>query len=1345
MARKDHVRPPSMFRCALATMLVGLLAQNLLATPTGMTVGSGSASVTTAGSQTTITASQNAFLNWQSFNIGASETTTFVQPSAASIVWNRINDPNPSRILGNLNANGTVVLMNSSGFFFGPNSVVKAAGFVATTATPPADFGSGSSWEFTGAPPAASIINYGQIKVNNGGSLFLIANAIENHGILSAPDGTLGLYAGKEVLISDQPDGRGLSVSVKLPEGSVDNYGKLIADSGSILVHAQTINQDGLIQANSVREKNGVIELVASDVLNLGSQSDIEASGDDSGASTGGQITLKSDNTLADESGSVISVAGGANGGNGGFVEMSADTMVGINSIVDGHAASGWTGGQFLIDPNNITIGTSGTGSAGSGTVNSGDAPATGTLSLNVNSAFVGFSHIDLQAKNNITLSANTTWDLVASTGISAPGSQLTLEAGNNITLNDGSSILGGSGWSVTLEAGRNFSSANAVVSGVGNLTFTGSAGLQTQDGNITLLAGNNITVNSGYVRTMGGGNINATAVAGSINTGTLANGFTFLPIGSGFMVNSLLGGISTGAGGNVNLTAGLDVVSFLPVTGVAGSTSDAGSGAFGSQAGNVTITAGRNVTGHYVLMNGTGTINAGQDAGNASRALALSLASGGWTVNAVNNILLQEVRNPNGIFNSLGFSSSTTKHEFTYASDAYVDLSAGNGVTLSGAALPRNSGSFEQNIPSIYAPILNILAGAGGVNVGGNIILFPSAQGQLTITTTGGGSLVGTQGGTFSQITMSDSSANQYASAVSFGPDDHAATPIHLNDPTPVTLNIAGDFNNILLAMPKVTDITVGGDMNNSRLQIQNLHPTDVSVLNVAGDIENQNEFTSVPLANAPNFSWFDHAYGQDALLANLPGSFSYNASTHTLTFQGRMTTDELNALLNLQIQQFDPLSGAPLFDINGNPLLTTVQVLDTATATALFNASQDVPLNPNTGYTISGPGTFNVFAHDLDLGATLGIRSIGPANNPALAPLGSSGAAINVNLTGDLDMFSTTISSIAGGNVTINAGGDVNVGSATFVGNDQYARGIFTVAKSDVSVIADGDINVNGSRIAAYDGGDVTVESLHGNVNAGTGGQGVATVQEVKVDPVTFAVLSYETSIPGSGILATTFPPAQGVNFPSSHNSVGNITVLTPEGDIIANAGGVLQLPLNGVDSSASSITLTAGTKDADGNVIHVGNIDANGSGIIGANVNLDASGDITGFIVAQHDLNVTAIQSVSVTAVAAGNASISAGGSISGTIVGVGSVTASGSSIDASLLSQNVSASGASAGAQVGFAQVNVASATSQSAAATDEPTKQLAAEDTQSDDNEKNKKQRPALTKTGRVTVILPQKG
>ena len=49
---------------------------------------------------------------------------------------------------------------------------------------------------------------------------------------------------------------------------------------------------------------------------------------------------------------------------------------------------------------------------------------------------------------------------------------------------------------------------------------------------------------------------------------------------------------------------------------------------------------------------------------------------------------------------------------------------------------------------------------------------------------------------------------------------------------------------------------------------------------------------------------------------------------------------------------------------------------------------------------------------------------------------------------------------------------------------------------------------------------------------------------------------------TIPGSGILATTFPASMDSVFPASRNHVGDILVETPRGDIRASAGGVVQI---------------------------------------------------------------------------------------------------------------------------------------------------------------------------------------
>ncbi|MBX3746690.1 MAG: filamentous hemagglutinin N-terminal domain-containing protein [Verrucomicrobiae bacterium] len=1316
-----------------------------LGNPNGPSVQSGTANVSVNGAQLNVTASHNAVINWQSFNIGAGETTRFIQPSASSVVWNRIHDRNPSQIHGSLEANGTVVLMNQAGFHFGPDSFVSAAGLVVSTApVTPVESGAGLFWQFNGAPPSASIINYGQLNVGNGGPAFLIAEQIQNHGTISAPGGNIGLLAGQEVLLSERPDGRGLSAAVALPSGSVDNSGRLIADAGTIALHARVVNQEGLVQANSVRERNGIIELFASDAIALGQTSKLSAHGGE-GDGSGGGIVIKSEGSYADAAGSTIRVTGGRQGGDGGFIEVSAPHMHAIRSEIDARAAAGHRGGQLLIDPLDIVIGSSGSGSAGSGSVGAGDPPADGTLNLDVNSSFLGFSQITLQALRNITLAAGTFWDLAVSTGSSESGSRLKLEAGNDISIADGAGILAGDNWSVTLEAGRNFAAGQgAVTSGSGNIVFAGTGFLDTRDGDIQLRAGNNVTVAAGHVRTTAGGSIAVEALAGSINTGTKANGFQFQP--TGYTVHPNLGGIGTAAGGDLSLVAGLDVMSFLPAAG--GTQPNAGSGAFGAQPGNVTISAGRDVSGHYVVRNGSGEITAVRDAGIASRLLALSLIDGGWTVTAGRDLLLQEVRNPNGLYNNLGASTSPNRHRFDYAPGAYAHLSAGNSVQLRGTGLPRFNDAFSQGMPPIYPGTLTILAGAGGVVLGNDVLLFPSPLGGLDIVTTDGGSLVGTKSSGLTQLVLSDSERIQYRAFGDFGIADHAATPVHLNNGEPVRLAIAGDVRGILLGSAKRAEITVGGNMVNSRFEGQNLRADDVTFIHVGGDILNRNEFTTILSEAAPNFTLFDPVL--DLVYPPLTGGaagvenrFFYDTATQALTFQGRMTGAQLQALLNLTVRVFDA-DGIPVILPDGEPATQSAAFLPATVLHQLFAASQDVPLNPDTGYRLGGGGAFDIRAQNLDLGATVGIVSQGPRANSALAQLFTRGADINVTLAGDLDMFSSKISSVNGGDITVLAEGEVNVGSRDFTVSDAAARGIFTVDPSDVTVIARGNINVNGSRIAAYDGGNVLVRSLEGNIDAGTGGTGAATVEKIFVDPETRAIRSYAPTIPGSGILATSFPVSQDPGFPASVNDVGNILVETPRGDIIASAGGVVQIPLNGLGASAGTVTLVAGTRDADGNVIHEGSINASGSGVIGGTVKLEATGDIQGLVFARENIDLSAQQNVNVTALAQGDVNVGAGGSVSGTIIGVGSVSASGTSVDAALLSQNVAASGDVSSSQVGFGQGTAAAAASQSLAG-DDSARNAAA---RADDEEEEKRPsfagtRPTLTRTvGRVTVILP---
>lgn len=655
-------------------LLFPLAALKAVANPTGLSVQSGSASAVTTGNTLNITASQNAFLNWQTFNIAAGEKTIFNQPSANSIVWNKINDANPSQIYGSLQANGVVVLMNSAGFYFGPNSFVSAAGLVVSTANclPPQN--SGGTWEFNGPPPLASIVNYGQLKMGNGGSAFLIADQVENHGDIEAPGGSIGLAAGQTVQLNERPDGRGLSMAVTLPSGSVNNYGNLVADGGTIALHAKVVNQNGLLQADSVREQNGSIELVASDTVNLGANSLIIAHGDDfTAGSAGGTVTIKSDNIYSDTASSAIVTTGGAKGGAGGNIEVSAPNIQSLDSAMDASAAAGSVGGQFLVDPINITLIGSGATSSGatpnsSGTVN-GSANSTANWNLNVNTAFKNknFSTITLEASGNITVAASLNWDLSGPYG-NANGTQLNMLAGGNIVFGNNSSIVDENSWSISMLAGYNFST-KSVKSGTGSIYFnggnnlTGGGYVQTTAGNINLVAGNDIQAYSGGAETFGGGAITATALGGNINisgpgylstTGggnvtaaaggsvyigansTAANianiGSSLSGFGASYLNNgsysSYLSGISTGGGGDVKIVAGGNIYSYLPTGQASYNYDDPGSGAFGP--GNVTLIADGNITGHYQLFAGVGNIYAGYKTDVNGNAVADAASTGG-------------------------------------------------------------------------------------------------------------------------------------------------------------------------------------------------------------------------------------------------------------------------------------------------------------------------------------------------------------------------------------------------------------------------------------------------------------------------------------------------------------------------------------------------------------------------------------------------------------------------------------------------------------------------------------------------------------------------------------------
>lgn len=1394
----------------------------VVANPTGGTVAQGTATFNTSGSQLTVNTSAQTFINWQSFNIGVGETTTFVQPSSSSVVWNQINSPNASQILGTLNANGYVVLQNQNGFYVGGSAVLNAHGLIMTTSPSSApDLSSGGAWSFNAPPPTASIINYGQINVGNGGSAFLIAHDVENNGTITAPSGTIGLYAGKQVLLSTRPDGRGLSAQVTLPEGSVNNAGQLIADGGSIALRAQVVNQGGLLQANSIQNVNGTIELVASGSVNLGASSVISAHGDTQGTSDGGSVTIQGGNQFSDAPGSSINIAGGAQGGNGGQLDISATSLGGIESTIDGKAANGFQGGTFTIDPTDLLL----------------NSAFVSTLTPTLSS---GLYQINLQADDDITVA--TAWSLADPGGAAL----LTLTAGNNIIFNNNANINAGHNWSLSLSAGPQ-GLASAPAAGSDGIYLNGNSSIATQNGNINLFAANEVLVNSdqstsgnGGIRTLAGGSIDVTAQFGDVNTGGNSQGYKFKSTAPFYTVSTTLGGISTAAGGNVTITAGGDVTSFIANNSssslVAGG--DGGTGAFGANPGNVTITAGGNVYGHYVVANGVGTITAGGDAGSSgsdtlAHLFALSLISGSWTVNAGGNIFLQEVRNPNGMFNNS--SGTRANHVFNYDPYSSVDLIADSsvagegGVYLTGADLPR-VGFVGESEPMIFPPSLYMTAGSGGVNLQNTLVLYPSPYGDLHINSGGDFTTATDINGTGYQLVMSASEANQWiqgntqAGIFGFDSGQPIDSLLQLNNPDPVTINVAGNIENMTLYTPKQTQITAGGNMINSAFSGQNLHPTDVTSIDVAGQIFNRSPYTfyaggngQVALQGPPSgdippgvaatwddiFSlaidptqltpafyatyvnnqnpttWLNAALRLGGLFNNNLGTagapdqgFLYNTGTQRLGYVGTMNS-VVAGLLEGTITVLHLVNGVPQLNASGQFVTDTFHWADPNIIQNLYVNSHD-PLNGSTishvvdpnnlpangavgpkdvsiGFGIGGPGEFNVTAASLALGNSLGIISYGlesvtqngREDYQGLAPVTASGAAVNVSVDGALNMLTSTIASLDGGNVNVTAG-SIDLGSVELAtkslggGSEPLAYGIYTAWSGDVNVTATGNINIDGSRIGAFDGGNVFVNSLTGTVDVGSGGAVQSAIYHAFVDPGTS--VNYD-NIYGSGILAMCYP--QSFSIPGAAALPGNITVLTPEGNIVSTQGGITQEALNGNTTPGPTVTLVAGTEPVNNAGGYAGNINLGNGGVIGGSVNLQANGNISGLIISRQDSTINAAQNFTGTVLSGGTANLSAGGSVAGTIIGItGANVAGAGGISATVMSQNANVGGQSQNTLGNSAQASSASQSAAQQATSD--TKQVASNDTSGDDDEKKNsgKKRPTV-KTSRVTVILPK--
>jgi len=224
----------------------------------------------------------NWLLNWQSFNVSADSRVQFHQPNSSHIALNRIFQNDASRIMGSIDANGRVYLINSNGFIFGENSKINVNSLVASSLALNlsddefingdkniANIVNDNQAAFVGGPGMGniSIKDGAEITTQDGGNILMFAPNIFNAGDLTTTSGQTILAASEDKVYltpSTDPALRGFLVEVKTG-GSVENLGNILSKKGNITLAGMAINQRGSLKATTAVNENGSIRLLARD------------------------------------------------------------------------------------------------------------------------------------------------------------------------------------------------------------------------------------------------------------------------------------------------------------------------------------------------------------------------------------------------------------------------------------------------------------------------------------------------------------------------------------------------------------------------------------------------------------------------------------------------------------------------------------------------------------------------------------------------------------------------------------------------------------------------------------------------------------------------------------------------------------------------------------------------------------------------------------------------------------------------------------------------------------------------------------------------------------------------
>ena len=593
--------------------------------------------------------------------------------------------------------------------------------------------------------------------------------------------------------------------------------------------------------------------------------------------------------------------------------------------------------------------------------------------------------------------------------------------------------------------------------------------------------------------------------------------------------------GIATMGGGDISVRAGGAFTSQI--------------GAFGSEsAGNLDIVTGGNLNGRFRVMNGTASLTSGGGFGTARYPQVIEMANAAVAVSAQGNVYLGAVLDPDNTRNKLFAGTFNDIWNLTYSYRGETPTSADSSVSISSAAgnLTYFGQSSFDGYPTAslgavtgYAvrqrtlpPVVSLLA-AGDIDLLNDIYLAPSPTGNLQLFA--GGSIDGSKvssSAPFSRIFLTDQDPSTVYGLQAGRPGPNLSVDpylglslVHLGDTNPVQISAGQNIQYLQLLLNKEAEISAGQDILQLVYVGENLAPTDVSRISAGRDI--------YYIFNAGYFPPLDPSqnYG---ILQGGPG---------TLVVQAGRNIDLGNSAGIQSVSNFS----SPRLSSTGCDLIVAAGsnngALQSGAVQDFFDALRQAGIS---------------YSNDLAAGDTADAQAA--INQVRSATIATFFAAPLSDGGGSISMTQSQICTLgADSSISIMTRGDLSVGkSALSSSQDLTETGIYTAGGGAINIFSGNNVNVNESRVMTFLGGDITVWSDLGNVNAGRGSKTTVAASSPHYNPSSH-VTTFSPPAVGSGVRGLTFDPNAVPGGPLPIPEPGDIYMFAPQGVIDAGEAGI------------------------------------------------------------------------------------------------------------------------------------------------------------------------------------------